>query len=459
MAKFGPVVEGLEVGQAYKLVVPQKLPLGGKVQGKRQPGLFRVFVPSRDGGTLTIETSGGSVEVLDPAGAPAKDAAGKAVAKAKKVTFDVPVGTHGWFGVVVTGSASYEVSSTFVIEGHARDKDGSKLVPWHFWYFPFTDVNDAHPAKKWHDRFKTGAFAFEKESFWKSEIASGGRTRGGFEGHTINQAAVDAYNKFLGRDAIKLADCGWWGHCDAAAVASAIFTQPKPTGGFTEQDLEWAATEIAMRGYGLELKFFLGGLGNSSRNHVSHKEVPKDQEGQSIDKDIGPFHEALVNVLRNEGAAVIMDFRADFRSETDDRHSHVWNQCVYKFRAEATQAEEDGPGKDEEALARKVAFKTTVFANADQQDSSGTPESPAGSGWDRELEYVLHFDAKGKVDATHAKNNVKKCSWKRTGKDYFMPRYIFKVKGLAGSGGNGNPHVSIEHLETLGVGLRPAYKR
>jgi hypothetical protein len=154
-----------------------------------------------------------------------------------------------------------------------------------------------------------------------------------------------------------------------------------------------------------------------------------------------------------------MDFRADFRSETDDRHSQVWNQCVYKFRSEVAQADPDGPNTDEEALARRVLVKTVITANADQENSAGNPEQPAGSGWERELEYVLHYDPKGKTEADHPRNNVKSCTWKQAaGKKYFLPRYMFRVKGLGGTGGVGNPEVQMKDLEACGVALRPIFR-
>lgn len=447
---IGPLVEGLEVGQSYKLIVPQKLRLGGTVEGKSKPGLFRVFVPSRDGGLLTLESSAGQLDVIGPDGQPVVDAAtGKGVAPAKKVSFEVGQGQFGWFGVMVTGAASYEVSAKFTITGHAKDRDGKMLVPWNFYYFPFTGVGPGHPAENWDKEFRTKAFEFESASFFKSEIESGGRRRGGLDGHTINQEFLDAYNKFLGKeDGLTLGDCGWWGHCDAAAAASAIFTQPKAKGGLAEQDVEWAASEIAMRGYALDLKFFLGGVGNNSRSHPSHLEIPEDKEGQSVDKDIGAFHEALVKLIKHEGGVAIMDFRAD---EGEGKHVEVWNQAAYKFESEVEQLEPDAIGKDEEALARRVKVKTIVFANADDDPSPGNPENPKGSGWDRELHYVLNYDKKGKVDAAHPRNNAQKCTWEATGKNYYLPRYIFKVKGLAGSQGNGNPHVTLNHLGSIGV--------
>ncbi|MHC4829704.1 MAG: hypothetical protein ACYTFT_05015, partial [Planctomycetota bacterium] len=80
-----------------------------------------------------------------------------------------------------------------------------------------------------------------------------------------------------------------------------------------------------------------------------------------------------------------------------------------------------------------------------------------GTGWDRDLEYTIHFDVKGKLQVDHPQNNAMKCTWESTGKDYYFPRYIFRLKGLGGKGGNGNPEVKLDHLASLGVRLRGAF--
>lgn len=465
MAEYGPVVEGLEVGKTYKLVVPQKLPLGGSVKGQRKPGLFRVYVPTRDGGELTLETSAGEIEVRDPDGQAAVDAEGKAVAKGKKVAFELPLGKHGWYGVAVSGAASYELSSKFKIAGHSRDADGSMLVPWHFYYWAYTGVESmgqGHPAAKWDKKFNVGAYDWESVSYFKSAIDANNLNKGGLEGHSITGAFCNEVNEHFNLDdqyKYSIDSCGWWGHCDAASAASGIFTQPQNVGDLNENDLEWAATEIAMCGYMLEEKFFLGLDAAKSlqfpRSHQSHKDVPSEEEGQSVDKSIAAFHDALVKTIKQEGAITVVDFRANVKEGDDSRHSHVWNQAVYRFEAEVEQAEEDGPGKDEEGLARCVRVKTVLHANADKHPSSGNPESPAGSGWYRDVHYVLNYDQSGKPDLAHPKNNVTKVC--RGDTKYYMPRYIFRIKGLGGSNNRGNPKVTLADLASVGVTQRKLF--
>ena len=465
MAGFGGIggTVDVEVGKQYKLVVPQKLPLGGSVSGTRKPGLFKVYVPTREGATLELRTTSGTISVFGPDGNPAKDANQRPVPSGSTVKFDTRLGEFGWFGVLVDGATSYTVSSKFTITGNAKDADGSMLVPWNFYYFPFTQVaqqGTSHPTYKYDQRFGTKANEWEKTNYWKSEIRSNGQLGDGFDGHGITEQACKEYNEYCGRTVVNYEDCGWWGHCDAASCASALFAQPSASGNFSDVDLEYFATEISMRGYQIELLFFLGGLGNSNRNTPNHTEKPEDREGQALDSDIGPFHEALIKCVRQDGFPALMDLRA-FWAPGGSTHSEVWNQCIYKFEMEGKQAEPDRGPQDEEPSARKIEFKTKLSANADappnRPNSHGNPENPAGSGWYRELLYVLHFDASGKVQHDHPKNNWKKCRWP-DGDEAYAPRYIFRIKGLNPNGsGPGNPHITIGNVAQLGLVRRKLY--
>ncbi len=455
---YGATIAQLEAGNVYKAIVPQKIPIGGSIKGARKPGLFKVYVPSRDGPTLELKTTAGTLDVFAPDGSPARNSAGAPVASGSTVKFDVPDGTFGWFGVVVRDSASYEVSAKLTITGNARDPQGKMVIPWHFFYFPFVNVDQDganHPSAKFQKKFGGQANDWEKTSYWKGVVSGTGKS--GTHGHSITKAACTEYNNWSGRNVVTFENCDWWGHCDAASVASAIFEQPKGTGDFTESDLEYFATEIAMCGYDIELKFFLGGINNDDRGHPSHTEKPEDRLGQTLDQDIGALHEAVIDVIKKQGAVALIDMRADYVAGKD-KSPDVWNQATYKFSMTAKQAKADTGAGDEEANARALEFHTILNANADAHNSAGNPESPANSGWDRELYYVLHFDDKGKAATTHPQNNYKKCTWAKTGSEYYSPRYVFQIKGLRpGAGGPGNPHITLAKAQQAGLKMRPQY--
>jgi hypothetical protein len=453
----GATLTQLEPGHAYRAIVPQKIPIGGSVQGTKKPGLFKVYVPMRSGATLMLKTSSGKLEVYAPNGQPASDANGQPVAAGQEVKFETPDGTFGWYGVVVRDSTSYKVEAQLRIDGNARDgKD--KLVPWNFFYFPFTKVEEEgaeHPSAKWQKKFGGEANKWEKQSYWLGQIENKGGA--GKCGHGITKEYVEAYNRWAGEKVVDFANTWWWGHCDAASVASTLFKQPAAAQGFSEADLEYFATEIAMCGYEIELKFFLGGLNNNNRKHPSHTEKPEDRAGQALDGDLASFHEALIEVIKKQGSVGLVDMRAEWAAGKD-ASPDVWNQATFKFTMEAVQTKKDtGPG-DEEANARSLDFKTVLFANADAHNSSGNPENPEGSGWNRECFYTLNFDGQGRAQADHPQNNFKKCFWAKTGKEYYAPRYIFQIKGLnTGKNGPGNPHIAFSQAKTLGLQLRACF--
>lgn len=464
---YGATVADLEAGKPlYRVVVPKKLPLGGKVQGNQKPGLFRVYVPARDGGELTLSTTAGTLNVLAPDGSAATDAAGQLVPGGQQVKFETPDGVFGWYGVIVDGAASYEISSKYRITGQAKEADGSALVPWHFYYFPFKEVRDKgadHPSAKYDATFPgAGANAWEAAPYWQSEIASNGTRASGLEGHGITPEAVDAYNAYNKAKGynltVKYDDTWWWGHCDAASCASTIFTKPQASGNLQPIDIRWALTELSMRGYDIELKFHLGGP-NGNRNSPSNKDCP-DGSGQAVDKDIGPLHQALVDVVKKDAHVGLMDFRAPFK-QGEDHSADVWNQACYKFEADGKQAEDDKPGADEAASARKIAFYNILSANADnygQAAANADPESNQGTGWLRQLTYILNYDDKGRVVPDHAQNSYQKCEWKEASQTLYSPRYLFKIKGLnPGGTGPGNPKVSMDRVNSLGVRRRAVF--
>lgn len=458
-ATYGATVAELEAGKPpYKVVVPKKLPLGKKVSGTKKPGLFRVYVPTNQGGELLIKTSAGTIAALNaPDGNPAKDAAGQAVAVGgNEVKFETPQGVAGWYGIVVDGATSYQLESAFTIRGHAKDRDGSMLVPWHFYYFPFTKVAEwaDHPSKKYDGKFPgSGAFDWEKTNYWKSELDSNFQRGPGGDGHGIDEAACQAYNARCGTN-YSVKNCGWWGHCDAAATASAIFHKPSGGAGFSAFDVQWMVTELAMRHYDIRCEFHLGGESPATRKHPSNKETCSPEGGQHVDKDVGRFHHMLVKLQKNLAQPILMDFRAlqEWGGAED-----VWNQLVYKFESKVVQADDDVPGGDETEAARKVKVETKLTANADNEDLARQGSDPESDqkGWIRECVYVIHYDANGNVNQTHPGNNWIETKW--GSKPGYPPRYFFSIKGLNfGAQFGGNPKVKWENVRTL-VQMRPLF--
>ncbi len=452
MPHLGPTVPDLEPGRPlYRVVAPKKLPLGKSVSGNKRPGLFRVYVPTRDGGELTISTTAGTVEVRDPQGNPAKDASGRTVAPGREVKFEVPFDVFGWYGIVVDGAASYTLSSKFTIRGAAKDADGSPLVPWHFYYFAYTKVHQwgaSHPAVKYQIRFGGSAGDWEKTNFWQSEVTRGDA---GLDGHGITPEACAEKNRRSGTK-YTVENCSWWGHCDAAATASAIFKKVPSASGFEPIDLQWMVTEICMRHFDLRCEFHLG---DGTRQHPSNKDKAEAAGGQNVDRDVGRFHAALVRMVKRLEQPLVADFRA-FVENPDEE---VWNQLLYKFEATVEQAEDDGPGANEEETARCVLVKNRLTANADNEQlarANGDPESDQ-KGWIRDCHYVICFDGSGNVDVHNPKNNYIYCGW-GTQKAAWPVRYLFSIKGLNfGRALGGNPHVRWEQVRTLGVQMHKRY--
>jgi hypothetical protein len=414
-------------------------------------GFHAVFVPSNLGGRLRVgfrgwdsEAAKKSLGVVDPHGIVHKrDASGE-------VRIDIKVRERGsglFHIAVLDESMDYTIYALFDETGTARQADGTPLIPWNFWYFPFADARKdksawggttLQPLQKYERAFgETGVLAWEQEH------------------HADPRKSRPI----------------WEGHCHLAAIASIMFVNPMPQG--FEFNGEWFLAE--------ELKFFgaefVGRFGNAER--VYHLPVesgdPDDPSNRS-----GRFHEkkpsdepalfgtrpgALVELLRVlrreigvEGRALAMDFRDPSGSD----HAEVWNQAVYGYRIRYWQPDITDP-----TLTDGVC---TLFANADShtgEKSSGLPAHTVvehgetvikhdGDRAESRSEFTLRFTAAGDHDTSAPENR-----WRATtqfGIDTFAPRFAYRIWKPSKTviGALGNPRIDPRHVLKL-LRLRPEF--
>ena len=104
-------------GQVYTAAIT-KVPLGGLVASTTDGQTFKVYVPTKWGGVLTVATTSGMIsELKHPDGTPYTNGT------------ETGENQHGWYKFLVSGSSSYTVSATFVQEGQATRR------PWNFYWW------------------------------------------------------------------------------------------------------------------------------------------------------------------------------------------------------------------------------------------------------------------------------------------------------------------------------------
>lgn len=425
-------------------------------------GMFRVYIPSNFGGILEIGTDDPkrkiSIHYPKPDSDRVKDRADKEHTLDAMVKYHVPKGQHGWHYVYIGGphATAYRVHAMFRevgLAGIEKGKDADPLVPWNFWYFPYSDK------------------ANEKFTAWstKSHLEPCQRYEKAFGKAGVFQWEIDQHHTpFIG-------DASWVGHCHNSAPASMIFEIPPDAGKdhngekFTCEELKFFATEFFGLYGQLDYVWGLPGTGSMGRNGPYQEKRPNDDPAL-FGKQVIPLIDALRKALLEERLPALVDMRNSNGTE----HSEVWNQAVYKYEAWMWETTPHGDWQD-------IQMKTVLYANedimpagaissgapaeiiADGPKSGGVPKDtkphPKNAQRNEELLFHVFFDNDGKLKKSS------KTRWLSTtirGKSALLhaPRFMFTPKKPATtpiSKGDGNPMIDRADILSL-LPLRSRFK-
>lgn len=406
-------------------------------------GVHAIFVPSDLGGRLTVgfgskhKATDHALGVLDPHGVVHRpDVSGH-------VRIDLARGKRGhgvFFASVHAKSGKYSIFALFEELGFAREKDGSHLIPWNFWYWPFAEVKK--PDTAWGS-----TYMFPLSRYERAFNVSGKKVRKWEKEHHNDPTKTRA---------------PWEGHCHNSAPASILFQAPPDAGkshagvDFTCEELKFYATEFFGRFGVLEFVWGLPGTGPMGRDGPLQENRPSDDPklfGTNKRALVG-FLETLRIELRDKGRALVMDLR----DISGAAHAEVWNQAIYQYVTRYWQ-----PNPVDLQLTEGL---TLLSANEDFLPPGGTssglpaeiktvdgePQAiPNATGRDQRMRFRLRFRSSGKVDVGAADNrwwNVKAAE----GTDIHAPRFAFRVKpplATESPTSDGNPH--IERANTLAL--------
>lgn len=415
----------------------------------RGVGFHAVFVPSNLGGRLRIGFGGYKYEhekkrlglenkklgVVDPHGnTHTRDESGEV-----RIDIVTRMRGHGVFQVAVYDEAmDYHLYALFEETGTARQADGSPLIPWNFWYFPFADS-----AK---DRSAWGGT--ELQPIQKYERAFG-------------ETGVLAWEIQHHADPGKNQD-DWAGHCHMAALASVMFINPKAAGvefndeKFLAEELKFLAAEFAGRFGRITDVYALPEKGGFRRGPL-HEKKPSD-DPEAFGRQLTTLLESVRKQVGVHGNALIMDLR----DATGADYTEVWNHAVYRYVTRYWQPDVSDP--------TLVDGACTLFANADIYSgttSSGLPATTkfehgetvlehGGDSTSCRNEFTLRFAPNGLHDTFAPENRW--TSTKRQGVDTFAPRYAKRTEKPAKKvvEPHGNPRIDPNHVLAL-LQLRPEF--
>lgn len=257
-----------------------KIPLGDKrTFSKAKTAIGKIYVPTKWGGTLSIKTSAGTVQLFYNNGKDIDDTikmqimAGQHLIQsaAGKLSYTIPDNKRGWYYVRVRNTQTANVSNTFTQQGQATDR------PWNGWYCP-TEPNSNHnlyensgiftPLKKYDAKYSTTT------RIWES---------------TYHVGSV-----------------GWYGHCWGWALASIAIKGPKlASSGFTKWEIRALYTELADN----------ASAGWSWKIGRPNNEIPSgpvtDNLGEGPDKWVKKFHDGIRTWIGRRKRAMNANLRND----------------------------------------------------------------------------------------------------------------------------------------------------
>ncbi len=378
----------------------RKVPLAGDLIASTIDGArFKVYVPTKWGGVLTVSTTSGTVDDLKyPDGTPFANGT------------ETGENKHGWYTFQVNGSTAYYVSATFVQTGQAGTR------PWDFYYWPKKGEYICEPRLNGNGVADTTALATDEQVIPPGYPAAPGAdiVRWGSDDGNLETTPVpddqkvylyalyrrinpwrplDKYEQWNGgypRNWEALNDRSnddWAGHCLGASMASILLDQPTPAAGtpFLQDELEGLWAELGENDAP-------GAWEYKSGHWFPPPSVipagPPAPGWDPTDEWVARIHARFEECVRHEHVALQSNLRAapdpnypDWPLDPDA----VWNHGVYKFTAAYAEA----PGGDE----RVVQVVNELTANANY-----TP--PTDDQLDRVFQYtyIIRYLGTGLVD-------------------------------------------------------------
>lgn len=421
------------------------VPLGGSLANQTGDRYYGVFVPTRFGGELTIETTDGTVEEI-------KGPNGVARANGQDIGED----QHGWHTFKIAGAAQpYTVKTTFIQRAESAKK------PWNFYYWP-TKADSIHePWQGGNGRVDTfqvkgddillvqpGSYiapgqdivlagpnglletqpADGDDATWFPNLFDDLFWMGPKNTLYETPAPLLKYDQLFGTSARAYEAAytqtnditRWTGHCLGGAVASIMFNDPKPApgSGMTSDELKALYCELG-------------------ENHLNHRigdyahEIPPGPPRPGPDEcdwKAPRVHAMLETHIRGRKIALLSNMRAFPPRGTP---AEVWNQAIYKYTAEYKAM----PGRGPRATLINIEVRANTGSALNGQDEK-----------DRVVhyEYSIVYGLDGRVD----ESNPYAADWISVGGEaLYTPLNILEVVESVWAGHN--PYVTEANVRSL----------
>ena len=381
-----------------RVFATRKVPLGGYITSTADPGHFRVYMPTKWGGVLTVFAyPNGNISAMRyPDGSPFTNGT------------ETGENKQGWYTFVATGSTNYEVHAVLLQTGQAATR------PWNFYWWSKKSSYIREKRQNGNGVADTTALSTDEQAIPSGQPADPGAdiVRCGNDGHLETSPAgdderktlyalfertdpyrpLDKYDQLHGgypRSWEAQYDRGefdWWGHCLGAAMASILKNEPTPASGtpYNQEEVEGLWTELGENDAPDAWEFVPG--------HTIGGIPPGPPVAGYDDTDgwVATLHARFEECVRNEHVALQSNLRAAPDPNYPDWPLHpdaVWNHAIYQFSAAYAEA----PGGDE----RVVHIVNALMANDDHMPPTDDEESHYRA---FQYTYIVRYLGTGAVD-------------------------------------------------------------
>ncbi|MFM7318992.1 MAG: hypothetical protein ACKO5E_18760 [bacterium] len=457
-APASPAAAAPATAEPSKTMQVLSVPLGGRTVSLDGDKKFGIYVPTRFGGSLTVDISEGTITNF-------KGPDGRAFDNGAETA----VNQHGWYTFDVKSNGKpYFLESRFVQVGKSARR------PWNFYYWP-TKADAIHePWAGGNGRVDTAQVQGDDillmqpgsliqpgqdiihagvnglletvpapgdDLTWFPNLYDDLTARGPNGQIHISPAPLlkfDELNRTMARqwEAANSQNqdiSRWPGHCLGGAVASILLNEPIPqsNSGMTRD----------------ELKALWAELGENHYNHAIGDYVTEVAAGpprpgpDACDRSVPHFHAMLENHIRTQKKALLGNFRA---FPPRGLPNEVWNQGLGEYRS--TYISEPSRGERAYKIITEISCNTGASLNGDD-------DKPRIIRYD----YILSYAPTGEVDET----NPWAADWQAVSGDaMYCPLNLLEVLNTRWQGYN--PYLTEAAVRTLDManpasGDKPGY--
>jgi len=349
----------------------KKIPLGQEIVVNDQSCYFKIYVPTRHRGKLTLFSAGTTVESWTYSDGSEQSGPPWVI----QVSHYLNVGKEreGWHNFVATNeSEQWTISNTFKQVAEATKR------PWNFywWGYPnvdkvaspalynkedFNGVETEKPLYTYDKHFNSATFDIDVVQQTIPDEQALNAALAVAENSRVWEQIEAEYRIASGEQV------SWWGHCNGSAKASIYLDEPEPNDNEQHGLSVWELKGLYGETFEGSMQYPLGatkGYGADKNMDPGVTSINLNEEADNWADDFHRTLETYLNANANEDNKLALYANLRIKAGQQGDFTEVWNHAIYYYEATYTQEalQENGDESGDETVVR---IDIEVRANCD----------------------------------------------------------------------------------------------